>query len=207
MVLPWEFHTSWEQGTVGKCEMLQHLSSGCALPQWQHSNALAWTGEEETGTQLCSTQQSFRRCSGRGMSRGTIAGRARLKAPAYADQFPLSLPGDLGQVHVEEQSQSRSVLSRAARDLASCPMYRTAPLRELLTHESWLPTCSLSLPQNATACSSCGAVNLSSPESNKLNLSPKRARAVFCKQRQHKSCLSPSRLTLFSLPPHLLLAK
>lgn len=141
------------------------------------------------------------------MSRGTIAGRARLKAPAYADQFPLSLPGDLGQVHGAEQSQSRSALPRAARDLVSCPVYPTAPLRELLAHESWLSPCSLSLPQNATACSSCGAVNLSSPESNKLNLSPKGAWAVFCKQRQHKSCLSPSRLTLFSLPPHLLLAK
>lgn len=141
------------------------------------------------------------------MSRGTIAGRARLKAPACTDQFPLSLPGDLGQVHVVEQSQIRSALPRAARDLASCPVYPTAPLSELLTREIWLRSCSPSLPQNATACSSCGAVNLSSPESSKLNLSPKGAQAVFCKQSQHKSCLSPSRLTLFSLPPHVLLAK
>lgn len=29
----------------------------------------------------------------------------------------------------------------------------------------------------------------------------------FCKHMQHKSCLSPSHLTLFSLPPHLLSAK
>lgn len=87
------------------------------------------------------------------MSRGTIAGRARLKAPAYADQFPLALPGDLGQVHVAEQSQSRSALPRAARDFASCHVYPTAPLWELLTHDSWLPTGALLLPQNATACS------------------------------------------------------
>lgn len=140
------------------------------------------------------------------MSRGTI-GRARLKAPAYTEQFPLSLPGDLGQGHVAEQSQSRSALPGAAGDLAPCPVYPTAPLRGLLIHESCLPTCSLSLPQNATACSSCGALNLSFPEPNKLNLSPKGSWAVFCKQRQHKSCLSPSRLTLFSLPRHLLLAE
>lgn len=69
------------------------------------------------------------------------------------------------------------------------------------------PTHSLPLPQRATACSSCRALNLGSPQPNKLNLSPKGAWAVFYKQRLHKSCLSPSRLTLFSLPPHLLLAK
>ena len=136
------------------------------------------------------------------MSRGTIAGRARLKAPAYTDQVPLSLPGGLGQVHVAEQSQGRSTSPRAARELVLCPFYPTAPPSKILTHahESCLPTRSLSLPQNATACSSCGAGNLSSPESNTFNLNPKGAWAVFCKQRQHKSCLSPSQLTLFSLP-------
>lgn len=137
------------------------------------------------------------------LSRGTIAGRARLEAAVYADQFPSSLPGDLGQAHVAEESEGRSAPPRAARILASCPVYPTAPLRELLTYQS----CSHPLPQCATACSSCGAVNLSSPEPNKLNFTPKGAWAVFCKQRLHKSCLSPSRLTLFSLPPHLLLAK
>lgn len=135
------------------------------------------------------------------MSRGTIAGRARLKAPVYADQFPSSLPGDLGQASAAGESEGRSAPPRAARALAPCPVCPTAPRRELLTHQSWLP------PLPATACSSCGAVNLGSPEPSKSNLSPKGAWAVFCKQRLHKSCLSPSRLTLFSLPPHLLLAK
>lgn len=121
---------------------------------------------------------------------------------------PVSLipSGDLGQTLVAEESEGRSALPRAARVLTSCPVPLTAP--EGAAHLSEpAPTRPLPLPQCATACSSCGAVNLSSPEPNKLNLSPKGAWAVFCKQRLHKSCLSPSRLTLFSLPPHLLLAK
>lgn len=46
-VLPWKCHTSWEVGTVESSEMLQHLSSGCALPQRQHRNPLAWTGKKK----------------------------------------------------------------------------------------------------------------------------------------------------------------
>lgn len=140
------------------------------------------------------------------MSRGTIAGRARLKAPIYAGQFPSSLQGTWtgpcsrrvrGQICCPQSSQGPHIVSCASHS----PSEGAAHLSELA------PTPSLPLPQCATACSSCGAVNLRSPEPNKLNLSPKGAWAVFCKQRLHKSCLSPSRLTLFSLPPHLLLAK
>lgn len=82
------------------------------------------------------------------LSRGTIAGRARLEAAVYADQFPSSLPGDLGQAHVAEESEGRSAPPRAARVLASCPVCPTAPLRELLTYQS----CSHPLPAAAPMC-------------------------------------------------------
>lgn len=142
----------------------------------------------------------------RQMSRGTIAGRARLKAPIYADQFPSSLQGTWehlcsrrvrGHICSPQSSQAPCIVSCVPHS----PSEGAAPSPELA------PTHSLPLPQCATACSSCGALNLGSPQPNKLNLSPKGAWAAFYKQRLHKSCLSPSRLTLFSLPPHLLLAK
>lgn len=102
-----------------------------------------------------------------------------------------------GQICSPQSSQGPHIMSCVSHS----PSEGAAHLSELV------PTHSLPLPQCATACSSCGAVSLGSPEPNKVNLSPKGAWAVFCKQRLHKSCLSPSRLTLFSLPPHLLLAK
>lgn len=118
-VLPWEFHTSWELWGSLKCCSISLLAVLCL----RDSTTLGWPGAVETQTQLCSTQQPFRRYSGTGMmSRGTIAGRARLKAPAYTDQFPLSLPGDLGQVHVAEQSQSRCAFPEQPGTLPCVPV-------------------------------------------------------------------------------------
>lgn len=81
-------------------------------------------------------------------------------------------------------------------DPASCPMH-------------CLPTCSLPLPPVPPPATAAGLGNSTCPEPDKLYLSPKGAQAFFffCKHMQHKSCLSPSHLTLFSLPPHLLSAK
>lgn len=103
-VLPWEFHDSWELwGSLKRCSI-----SPLAVLCPSDSTATGWPGAEETQTQHPAVFQEVLRTGM--MSRGTIAGRARLKAPAYTDQFPLSLPGVLGQVHVSEQSQSRSAL-------------------------------------------------------------------------------------------------
>lgn len=117
-----------------------------------------------------------------------MLGRARLQAPAQCRPVPLLLPGLLGWLRGTEQSQSKPAVPRAAGTSHRAP-------HPPIPH-----------PRAPPPAAAAGLRNSSwSPIKGTLVL--KGARAGFHKHEQHKSRLSPARLTLFSLPPHLLLAK
>lgn len=123
MVLPWEFHASWELWESLKCCRISLLAVSCP----GDSNPLVRTGEEEMGTQLCSTQQCFGSCSGTDMDEqrdNSRKGQAEDSHPCR----PVSLipSEDLGQTPLAEESEGRSTPTRAARVLTSCPV---CPLR------------------------------------------------------------------------------
>lgn len=159
---------------------MQHLSS---VPAFPSEFQLAWTSgnpKAATGTQQPSGSST--------RSRGTMLGRARLQAPAQCRPVPLLLPGLLGWLRGTEQSQSKPAVPKAAGTSHRAP------------HPPILH------PRAPPPAAAAGLRNSSrSPIKDTFVL--KGARAGFHKHEQHKSRLSPARLTLFSLPPHLLLAK